>query len=265
MIDIIASPLARHQIDAANALESGLLSHGMDCRVIGSSRILKSKTVACWGWRKGKQLRDAGKNVLVMERSYIGDRFHYYSLGWNGLNGHATFPEYHDDGGVRFKSHGGIIKPWKKDGKYVLILGQVKNDASLQGMDIKDWYLEIAEKAKVHGLPVYFRPHPDSVRRGGYDNIGIPELKGTLDEALSGAKFTIAFNSNSCLDSILAGVPCYAGDKGTMAWDLCMKDIGEIIYPERESVVHKIAFTQWTLDEIANGLPIKGLLECGQF
>lgn len=265
MIDIFASNTAPHQIKSAKALKAGLSLHGVNSRIISSSLMVRSKTVACWGWRKGKQLRDSGKNVLVMERSYIGDRFHYYSLGWNGLNGHATFPEYPDDGGERFRSQGGIIKPWKKDGKYVLILGQVKKDASLQGMDIKDWYLEIAEKAKVHGLPVYFRPHPDAWRRGGYENIGIPELKGTLDDALSGSKFTIAFNSNSCLDSILAGVPCYAGDKGTMAYDLCMKDIGEIIYPDRESLVHKIAFTQWTLDEIASGLPIKGLIECGQF
>lgn len=266
MIDILASPRSPHQLETAQALKSGLKLHGVESKISQFSSQLKSKNVSCWGWRQGKFLREAGKNVLVMERSYIGDRFKYMSLGWNGLNGHAMFPQYTDDGGKRFKEIGGSIKPWKEGGKYIVILGQVKNDASLQGMDITDWYLNTAKEARQYGVPVYFRPHPDSARRGGYTHIhGIDNISGTLDEVLDGALFTAAFNSNSCLDSILMGVPCYAGDKGTMVYDLCMKDIGHIIMPEREHVLHSIAFTQWTTEEISQGLPIKGLLECGQY
>lgn len=221
-------------------------------------------TVACWGWRKGQKLYAKGCDVIVMERGYIGDRFKYTSLGWNGLNNYAKFPDYPDDGGLRFKLHGGVIKPWKKDGDYILILGQVRGDASLKGQDISGWYKDIAEKAKsLYGIPVYFRPHPESVKKGGYSRIdGIKNIEGSLNEAMSGALLTIAYNSNSCLDSILAGVPCYAGDKGTMAWDLCMKSLDELYYPEREEVVHKIAWKQFTIDEIMDGWPLKRLLEC---
>lgn len=263
MIDIVASRSAPHQWNAAIALKEGLSSIGIASKVVQNINMSNSNTVACWGWRMGSRLLMSGKQVLVMERSYIGDRFYYYSLGWNGLNNYASFPEYPDDGGERFKYHGGVIKPWKKTGDYILILGQVKGDASLKGQDIMPWYIDIAKKAYKHyGLPVYYRPHPESVRRRGYERLdGIENIGGTLEEAMSGALFTIAYNSNSCLDSVLSGVPCYSGDKGTMAWDLCMKDIKELYYPDREKIAHQIAWKQWTLDEIGQGIPLQALFK----
>lgn len=266
MFTVIASLRGRHQVEHQEAFAEGLSKIGIQSVLAYETFSTKTNFAACWGWRKGKELRDKGHNVVVMERGYIGDRFKYTSLGWNGLNGYATFPNYPDDGGDRFRSHGGIIKPWKKHGEYILILGQVKGDASLQNKDISQWYRNIAKQAyEIYGLPVYFRPHPESIRRGGYTHVsGIENKAGTLEDALSGALFTIAYNSNSCLDSILSGVPCFAGDKGTMAWGLCMDDIGSLEYPEREKIAHSISWTQWTLDEIRTGEPIRKLMECKQ-
>jgi hypothetical protein len=219
----------------------------------------------CWGWRQGERFFTRGHKVLVMERGYIGDRFHYTSLGWNGLNNYATFPEYPDDGGARFRAHGGVIKPWKKDGDYALILGQVPTDKSLQGRDIKAWYLEQIDLIRAkYNIAIHFRPHPESIKRGvAWDLPNTKRSQGSLQDALSKAAFTVAFNSNSCVDSILAGVPCIAGDKGTMAWDLCGKSIDEIIYPEREKIVHQIAWKQWSPEEISQGTPFKRLFICG--
>lgn len=261
---IIKARNSVHQNIHANAMQSGLYHCGIQSKQFLSTYNDLTDKVATWGWRFGKDLFQRGHSVLVMERGYVGDRFKYTSLGWNGLNNHAVFPSYPDDGGERFRAHGGFIKPWKKHGEYILILGQVKGDASLQGKDLSRWYEETAKKARdIYDLPVYFRAHPDSQRRGGYTSVnGIENKEGTLQDALDGALFTIAYNSNSCLDSILAGVPCFAGDKGTMAWDLCMPSLDKLEYPERERVVHSIAWTQWTIEEISQGIPIKALIEC---
>lgn len=246
------------------ALVEGLKAIGVKT-IISPLGMPGIKHVAGWGWKRGAQYRRMGKNFLVLERGYIGDRFIYTSVGWNGLNGHATFPEYPDDGGARFRAHGGELRPWKKTGDYILILGQVRNDASLKGQDISQWYNDRArEAAAIYGLPVYFRPHPEARRRGGYNTIdGAPNMKDCpLAEAIDGALFTIAYNSNSCLDSVLRGVPCFAGDKGTMAYSLCMDNIDEIITPDREPVVNKIAFTQWHPDEIRSGEALRKIIEC---
>lgn len=217
---------------------------------------------AVWGWRARTRNLVKHSDVLVFELGYIGSRSQHISLGWNGLNGHAEHAEYPDDGGVRFREHGGYVKPWKEGGDYILILGQVVRDASLIGFPGESWYAEIAKRARErYGKPVYFRPHPNVIKRGGYAKVdGLKNLDGTLDEALEGALFTIAYNSNSCLDSIMSGVPCYAGNKGTMAWDLCSHDINEIVRPDREKRLHQIAWTQWTREEIAEGTPVINML-----
>lgn len=259
------TPLGAVPCNGLDSVYGGLITAGHSVKRINSPCKKTEDYVVCWGWKRNvaQLLMQRKKQVLVAELGYIGDRKTHISLGWNGLNNYASFPEYPDDGGKRFKDHGGIIKPWKRDGKYILVLGQVKGDASLKGQDIMPWYLKTAHDAYNHyGIPVYYRQHPESVRRRGYESLyGFDNIGGTLEEAMSDALFTIAYNSNSCLDSILAGIPCYAGDKGTMAWDLCMKDIKELYYPEREKTVYQIAWKQWTLDEIRQGIPFRKLFE----
>jgi len=73
-----------------------------------------------------------GRDVLVMERGYIGDRTHWTSLGWNGLNGRARVPLAPADGGARFeRNYSRLMHPYNPAGHYALIIGQVPGDASL--------------------------------------------------------------------------------------------------------------------------------------
>lgn len=258
------TPLGHVPCRGLDSAYEGLRNLGHDVKRIPYSRNPIDKHIVCWGYKNkiaGRFMRQR-KDCLILELGYIGNRTQNISVGWNGLNGYAEFPEYPCDNGERFRAHGGVLKPWKEGGDYILILGQVKGDASLKGYDIMPWYIQCARKAaQIYNLPVYFRPHPEAKRRGGYNEIpGIPNLEGSLAESIEGALFTIAYNSNSCLDSILSGTPCYAGNKGTMAYDLCMKSIEEIIRPEREKLVYDIAWKQWTIDELRRGVPfIKAL------
>lgn len=262
-ISVLANTRAKHQLIHQFSFIKGCIKAGIRVLTVANEYVIRTDAVVCWGWRKGKRLQDLGYKVLVMERGYIGDRFKYTSLGWNGLNNFANYAEYPDDNGKRFLEHGGVLKPWKKAGKYILICGQVKHDMSLRGQDIMPWYKMAAQEASKHyNLPVYFRPHPLE-KPDGYKKIeGVQNITGSLADNLSDALFTIAYNSNTCLDSILEGVPCFAGDKGTMAWDLCMKDLKQLYYPSREKLVNQIAFKQFTLKEIEEGWPLKELMQC---
>lgn len=263
MFTVIASQRAQHQLSHQRALCEGLAAHGIETKTSFSENSVDTQKVACWGWRRGKILRERGHDVLIMERGYIGDRFHYTSLAWNGLNGHATFPDYPVDNGERFALHGGVLKPWNKGGEYALILGQVPGDASLKGRDLVPWYSEMAiQIQQLTGLGVLFRPHPDLKKKGMVQNVrNTSPSTGTLQEALEGAAFSVCFNSNAAVDSILAGVPCVAGDKGTMAWDMCSPSIIDIRRPEREAWAHKLAFTQWSMEEIRSGEALHGIVK----
>lgn len=261
MITVISSSSSSHQLSHQSALIEGLEDRGIICKADFPTDKINTRFVACWGWRIGRSLRAKGHEVLVMERGYLGDRFKYTSLGWNGLNGHAEFPEYLYDNGKRFLEHNIAVKPWKTSGEYALILGQVPGDQSLQGKDMRIWYEEKAKEIiDYYDIPVHFRPHPEAVKRGIAQPV--PRTiasQGTLGEALSGAKFTVCYNSNSSVDSLLNGVPCIVGDKGSMVYDLCGKDISDIKYTEREKPLHRLAQTQWTIDEIKSGEALVGI------
>lgn len=202
-----------------------------------------------------------------MERGYVGDRFFYTSLGWNGLNGYASFPQAPKDNGERFSKHGGRIAPWKTGGDNILILGQVPNDASLKGLDLLPFYKEWARAAqKAHGLPVFFRQHPDVSRRGIAQYVrGAEVSSGSLSDALASAALCVTFNSNSAVEAVLAGVPTVAVDEGSMAWPVTSHTVSSIIRPDRESWASDLAWAQWSLEEIESGeplLPFLGRAEC---
>ena len=247
------------QVEHAEAVARGFAELGLKTHITLFGSHLPTKHVVCWGWRLGTRLRQLGHEVLVMERGYVGDRFSYSSLGWNGLNGCADFPEYPADNGERFAQLGVEIKPWKTGGDYALILGQVPRDASLKGLDMLPFYEEWARQVKdKFGLPVRFRQHPEVTKRGVNQSVcGAERSTGTLGEDLSHAALCLTYNSNSSVDSVLAGVPTFVADRGSMAWDVCSHRIGERATPAREVWVHKLAWTQWTIKEIASGFPLE--------
>lgn len=254
-ITVIANPRTPHQRLHQQSLLAGLKKLGIKGSEAYYGQRINTRFVSCWGWKIGKKLRSAGHEVLVMERGYIGDRFKYTSLGWNGLNGYAEFPNYEDSECNRLPELDIELKPWKYGGQYALILGQVPNDASLQGKNMVPWYQAQAAAIGDHyKIPVLFREHPDIKKRGLRQNVkGLERSSGTLQEALSNALFTVCYNSNSSVDSIIEGVPCVVGDRGSMAYELCSKSIYNLVRPERAQWLRSLAMKQWRIEEIASG------------
>lgn len=246
-VAILANPGAAHQVRHAEAIRQGLERHGVRAGLCHRHPV-KADTVVCWGWRIGKALRGQGKAVLVMERGYIGDRMGTWSsLAWNGLNGRGKVPPVPEDGGERFnRYHADLLKPWNPEGDYVLIVGQVPGDAALGGKDLSGWYA--SQAARDWGRPVYFRPHPLAHRRGPVRPVaGAPVKNGDLSAALQGAEWVITYNSNTAVESYLAGKPTQVDDEGSMAWNVT----------NREQWAYRLAWRQWTLEELASGYALE--------
>lgn len=237
---------SRHQAEHLGALEEGLRRHG--------ALDLGPNAVACWGWRVGRLHRARGRDVLVMERGYLGDRFFWTSIAWNGLNGRGTFPEYPDDGGARFRRLGLDVKPWS-GGDYALIAGQVPGDMALGGRNLTPWYAEQARRASIEfGLPAKFRPHPLARRRGPVRPVlGAEMIGGDMGAALSGAAIVLTFNSNLGVDALVAGKRATCDDPGSM--------IHGVTEWQREAWLHRLAWKQWSMDEIRSGEALVGIVE----
>lgn len=217
----------------------------------------------CWGWRKGLKEFSKGKQVLVMEHGYMIDRNEWISLGWNGLNNNADFlnKDVPNDRWERlFKSY---MKPWKTGGEYILLCGQVPGDMSLKRRNLTRWYGEVAQLAsRAYKLPVVWRPHPlDKKNRTLTIKNTTMDVGTPLEESLKGAAAIMAFNSNSLINGVMAGVPPIAFDEGTMVWDLAAKNYEPLKRLDREDWGRKMGYTQWNLEEIANGTAIKHIFQ----
>ncbi len=241
-----------HQREHADALCAGLARHGIATEQYPEHVLPPGEIVACWGWRIGEPLRAQGKRVLVMERGYI-DRMRWCSLGWNGLNGRA---ERH---WVTVKGRGSAfysrVRPWKPEGRYVLIIGQVSGDAAVKHFVLSEWYAECVRECARFGLPIKFRPHPVAVSFGQTDRVaGAETIFGDLQQALSGAAAVVTLNSNTGVDALLAGKPTITRDAGSMAWPVAAHDWTIQPEPYRWAWIDALASAQFTLDELRSGL-----------
>lgn len=263
----VVSPTAAHQVATAAAFMAGGARHGVAGEILswfsGGPLPTDADAYLCWGWRKGRALRArTGKPVLVMERGYVGDRFRWTSLGWNGLNGRAFFARSGRDG-ARLARHfpQALAGAWKTDRSGpAVIMGQVQGDAALEFCDWPRWQIEAVRAIERLGLEPHFRPHPVSLERRHPLPLArrLHRIDGALDEVLARASLVVTWNSNSGVDAALAGVPLIACDIGAMAWDVAAKSLGadpfDLPSPaQRLAWAQELAWCQWLPEEIAAG------------
>jgi len=255
-IRIYQRPFQPHAGKAIQALLDGFKRHGAKAEWMHQSHYKPSDLAVIWGVRFPNIIqgqKQHGGDYLVLERGYFRDRMNYFSLGYNGLNGRA---EFHAENSPpdRWQKHGVKVKPWKTDGKYILLMGQVSGDQSLQAINISDWYREIIEKVKsLTDMPIFFRPHPNARQQKTGLKCDRYE-RGPLNEVFQDAYLAITYNSNSATDAVLNGIPAIGMDRGSLAWDMVQHEISlEQFMPDRTQWLYDLGYKQWLLEEIASG------------
>jgi len=222
-----------------------------------------------WGHRRThvyNHQRKCRKPYLIMERAYMGDRFKWTSLGFNGLNGQATFNNSDIVCDKRWEEHfKQYVKPWRiRESLPVLLIGQVPNDMSHRHINIQEWYLKIIKECNDKNIPVIFRKHP--LDRSSTNFLNHSNLKYELDtcpsleESLESARACITFSSNSAVVSVLEGIPTITYDPISMVYNHTPHSLDNLDYTfDRESWGIKMAYTQWLAEEIESGQAWKHL------
>lgn len=248
------SPFRKHHLDAMLLFQRGLAAHGVSANVVPASEYRPTDIAGMWGLHIPKILEEQKSKdayCVILEKGYIRDREAFISIGVNGLNGYAEFGNDHCPSD-RWKKHGVDVAPWRRDGKYIVIMGQCPGDASVRHTDILQWASSVALSLRERAeLPVKFRPHPLSLQRTVE---GADLLTGELHDALAEAALVVTFNSNSAVDAVLSGVPTVTCDKGSMAWDVSSHAVEQTpVTPDTTQWCYDLAYCQWTHDEIADG------------
>lgn len=248
----MAAPRAAHQQGFGGAFAAGLRRHGVTVEILPAPA--PCDLLVLWGVRQRgaiERQKAAGCEVCILERGYVGDRFAWTSVSFGGgLNGRGEFRGPVNDRSRWDRHFAGLMRPWRRQAGYALIMGQVPTDAALRGLNPMGLWNDVAARLREQGREVRFRPHP---KAPGLRLRGIPLACGGLDDALTGASVVATINSNSGVDAVLAGVPTVALDAGSMAWSVAAHEVGEIVTPDREAWAAQLAWCQWTLDELGSG------------
>jgi hypothetical protein len=249
--------------------ECALNDHNSDIDVIWSvlfhGRMTGNKAI--WDRAKAKN-----KNVIVLEVGGI-KRGTTWKVGLNGINRDAYFGEL-GNSSDRANSLNLSCKPWRRHGDYVLICGQ--HDKSLQWNAMprmSSWVIDIIEQVqRFTTRPILFRPHPRCPLHDiehQFKNVFRQNPNKMLnsyddyDLSFAQAHAVISHSSNPGPQAILAGVPAFVSTS-SLAYEAAndidfLHDIEEPIMPDRQQWLNDYAYTEYTIEEIAQGIPLKNL------
>ena len=212
------------------------------------------------------------KPTIVLEVGGI-KRGTTWKVGLNGINRDAYFGDSGNDSS-RSDLLGLEVKPWRDSGEYILICGQ--HDKSLQWQNMPNmstWVMQTIDTIQKNSKrPIIFRPHPRCplpTIEHEFRNVKRQEprqIAGTYDDfdmSFDNIFATVSYSSNPGIHSVLNGVPAFVGP-ASLAYDAAndidfLHDIGNPLRPDRTQWLNDYAHTEWTVEEISQGIPLKHL------
>jgi hypothetical protein len=220
-----------------NYFAEGFKKVGICCRFTKSRIREGGELPVLLGTTFWRGVEDDGGEYLLVDRCSFGDTETFVSLVWNGhgRRGDHKIPE--NVNGDRWGKYGTPMRPWQKNGKRRVLCGQTE---SYGPVSLEEWYRRTVPFA------THFRTHP-----AGHNPTSLPPA---FD--FRGAGLAITLNSSVGVQAVLDGIPTVAMDEGSMAWEMSSHDCNEPqVTHARTPWVHRLAWTQWTDDEIREGIP----------
>ena len=219
-----------------------------------------------------KAIWENKKPTIVLEVGGI-NRGVTWKVGLNGINRDAYFGEQDNDRS-RAASLGLVCKPWRSNGDFILICGQ--HDKSLQWQDMpsmSNWFMQTYREIRKHtDRPIVFRPHPRC--RLPHIELGLKhvyrqepvKIGGSYDDFDMGfddVHCTISWSSNPGIHSVINGVPAFVSTH-SLAYPVAndidfLHDIEQPMMPDRQQWLNDYAHTEYTVEEISQGIPLKHL------
>ena len=223
-----------------------------------------------------------GKPVIVLE---VGGliRNKTWKVGINGINGEADFAHDTENTSDRLTKLKIKMQPWRPrtyQPKYILILGQNENSHQWRDMPpMQQWVEDTITKIRtVTDRDIRVRPHPRSTfdqkwtkeTITNYNDVYFNQPRqviGTYDDfdfdkQLNDAWCVVNWSSNPATQAALNGVPVFTGPDSLAApiANLNLKRIEDPSMPDRQQWANNLAYTEWTIEDIAAGEPLERLL-----
>lgn len=214
--------------------------------------------LACWNLKQGYDERDAelferrGGTVLVFENAYCQkyDKTRY-AISVHGHCGAGWFPA--DLSVDRFTVLEHPARPWREAGDHILVCGQ-RGIGSKQMASPSGWGERMAAtlRRRFPNREVRFRPHPGQFKP-----------KVPLERDLEGAHACVIWSSSCGVLALTMGVPVFYDAPRWICSDAAheIRHLTKtftrpvITFEQVKTSLNRMAWGQWTPDEIASGEP----------
>lgn len=208
------------------------------------------------------------KPVVVLEVGGI-KRNETFKVGINGVNREADFANQPVDD-KRWKKLNIELKPWQSTGNTIIICGQHHRSHQWRNNPSMNLWFEqqINEIRKYTNRPILVRPHPRNPigldikkwknvsykpPQRDYNTIDDTDFKETLKHTWA----VINYSSNPAMIAVFNGIPVFVSEQ-SLCYDVGNINISKInnpVMPNRNEWANKLAYTEWTTNEIKQGLP----------
>lgn len=252
--------------DLLAAVAVGLQEHDVRSSFSDLPNYVPAQVHVCYAFGKPthleleKQVRRYGGRLLVVSPGYVRssaylDKVPYWSMLWDNSHGLGD-PCIRNAPPDRWDALGIPLDPWRESGHYILLAGQVPTDGQVCHLDFFEWCRETARDISSRtDTPIRFRPHP-LAREVTPDVPGTERSEIDFSDDLARAKAVVTYNSQSSSMAVIKGVPVFAFNRGSIAWPVAHHDLTHINCPvryRRQEWANRLAYCQWTTDEIRQG------------
>lgn len=246
-----------------------IVANGMDCdaaviwSMLWSGRMAKNRAVY-------KHYRSQSRPVFVLEVGALA-RDYLWRVGLNHVNACANFgPRNNDD--RRVLDLGLSLDPWCDAGDSILIALQRPDSGQWRSTsEAESWLKSVIAILRSHtNRPIRIRPHPRYPLKSIWSNVKIDTPKRLLDtyddydfrDSLNDVWAVVNWSSNPGIVSAMSGIPVFTGPN-SLAAAVGLQDLAQIerpIRPDRRQWLNDLVYCEWTVEEIAAGLPLDRLM-----
>lgn len=225
-------------------------------------RMIKNKII----WDK---FRSQNKKVLVIEVGGI-KRNTTWKVGINGINRLADFGPKNNDA-TRATQLGLNTKPWRNQGDHILLCLQHNKSEQWKNMPSLEKYVidTVAQLRQYTQRKIVVRSHPRCLLpvTPPLNNVEYEtpkQIDNTYDDFdlnFANAWAVISWSSNPGIHAVLNGIPAFVGEQ-SLAYDVANHDFSTINSPktpDRQQWLNDYVHTEWTVEEIAQGIPFSRL------
>ena len=265
-IAVYYSPHNRRSRIIADAMVQGIRSQGHECDHISSHSYARPKHDVALFYGLAEGLRRVlaeypprDRKAVYIDLGYWGrrkktrwDGFHKLSV--NDRHPTAYF-QRHRHPTDRLERHGVKIKPWRAEGRHILVVGMSGKGAAAEGYRPQQWESEAIALLRRHTKrPIIYRPKPNYVSARRIE--GTEFQRGvSLADALVDCHAVVAHHSNAAMEAICAGVPAFVHEGVSLP--MGTDDLTRIESPRmpkgRLQWAADISYTQWSVEEMMTG------------